>query len=282
MHVILTLTSIHDRYLSGPVTPENSRLTISERHHLGQAAKLLNEELSGPIQPDHRDALWATAALIGATAWSTIEASKPEEAWPLSPPDPSDLEWIHMSESKTAIWELTQPLRPGSIFAGLAVEYKKGYLDATKPPPRIDDIPRDFVKLYNLTEYSNADNDPYYSAVGHLALLLHLPCTRDHIGSFITWIAHLKPAFKSLLENKDARAMLLLAYWFMKISGIVWSLERRSKLECQAICIYLKRYHWLDKDLMQMLQTPNKWCGAQGQGGTVIWGLLAGQNTESV
>src|SRR6516162_9499846 len=127
MHVVQTITAIHDRYLS---TLPNSRKTITEVYHLSRAAALFNQKLSAPIQASDRDALWATAALLGTIAFSSIEASKPEEAWPLKHPEPSDLEWLKMSESKAVIWNITNPLRPDSIFHTIADEYKTGYLAA--------------------------------------------------------------------------------------------------------------------------------------------------------
>jgi len=188
MHVIQTLTGIHDRYLSTSQSPSNSRLTISERYHLGQAAKLLNDELSNPIQPHRRDALWATAALLGATAWATIEASKPEEAWPLSPPDPADLEWIKMSENKAAIWDIAQPLRPDSVFYALAEDYQKGFNHFKDSTSEISTIPKEFIKLYELDDVSNLDHSPYFAAVQSLSDLLPLQCSRQDMTKFIAWI----------------------------------------------------------------------------------------------
>lgn len=279
MHIIQTITGIHDRYLSKDTSPRNSRLTIAERFHLGQAAKLFHEELSKPIEANRRDALWATAALLGAIAWSTIEASSPEEAWPLAHAEPNDLEWIKMSENKAAIWEIAQPMRVDSIFHELAGEYQKGFNHHAKPQPGIEGIPTDFVKLFELDEMATPENNVYHAAVRSLTKLLPLPCEREAMGPFIAWIAHFRPEFKALLESKDARALLLLAYWYMKVADVVWSLDRRSKLECQAICIYLERYHWLEHDLMRMLQPPKKWCGAQTQYASTPWGLFSGQNT---
>src|ERR1700709_114010 len=126
MHVVQTVTAVHDRYLSTSPWSITSRQTATEFYHLTRAAALFNRKLSAPIKPEDRDPLWATAALLGIIAFSSIEASTPEAAWPLKPPEPSDLEWISMSEHKMAVWEVTQPLRVGSPFRGHAHDYQ-GY-----------------------------------------------------------------------------------------------------------------------------------------------------------
>jgi hypothetical protein len=61
---------------------------------------LLNDKLSTSIEPSERDALWACAGLLGALSFSSIQAKTPEEAWPLKPSSPSDLEWLKMSEGR--------------------------------------------------------------------------------------------------------------------------------------------------------------------------------------
>src|SRR5438874_2536460 len=113
MHIVQTITAIHDRYLSA--TP-NARPTIAEAYHWSRAAALFNQKLSTPIQPRERDALWATAALLGVIAFALVEASTPEEAWPLKRPAPSDLEWLRMSCGKKVVLNVAQPLRPDSVF----------------------------------------------------------------------------------------------------------------------------------------------------------------------
>src|SRR4051794_39850341 len=109
MHVILAITASHDRYLA----PGSQSRSIPESYHGSQCAKLLNETLSQHVQPQDRDALWATTALLSILAVSSVNAATPSEAWPLKSSDPSDLEWLHMTEGKMAIWNLTEPMRPG-------------------------------------------------------------------------------------------------------------------------------------------------------------------------
>lgn len=106
MHSVQTLTVCHDRYLALHAGVSSQR-TPAEAYHLARAASLFNQKLCEPIANCDKDALWATAALLGIAATSSIEASSAYEAWPLTPYADTDLDWLRMSESKSAIWELT-------------------------------------------------------------------------------------------------------------------------------------------------------------------------------
>jgi hypothetical protein len=71
MHLVQTITAIHDRCLSAQV---NIKQTMTETYHWAKEAAMANNELSTPIQPCDRDALWAAAVLLGVIAFSSIES----------------------------------------------------------------------------------------------------------------------------------------------------------------------------------------------------------------
>ncbi|KAK4973252.1 hypothetical protein LTR28_011634 [Elasticomyces elasticus] len=171
MHVVQTLTAIHDRYLSAPFSTTQ---TATEIYHWGQAAALFNEKLSAPIRPCDRDALWATAALLGAITFSSTEASKPEESWPLRPSSSSDLEWLRMSDGKKAIWRITDPLRKDSVFHKLADETEQDYLSSIAPNPGHGVIVSAFTALCDLDDSPTSGTNPYFAAVHSLAPLLDI------------------------------------------------------------------------------------------------------------
>jgi len=257
MHVIQTVTAIHDRYL---LEPPNSRRTTTEVYHWFRAAALLNEKLSAPIQPSDRDALWGTASIMGIITCSSFEGASPEDAWPLKPPDPSDLGWIRMAHGKSAIWDATDPLRPDSLFSSLGGTCGGGYFPSVHKVC-IEHVPSAFVQLCGLTESSTKENNPYHDPVQSLTALLYIDCDRSTLMEFFSWISIIRSHFKLLLENKDPRALLLLAYWFAKVCRAMWWVERRAVLECQATCIYLERHCADDKAIMDLLQFPKIRCG---------------------
>ncbi|KAL1584426.1 hypothetical protein WHR41_06348 [Cladosporium halotolerans] len=86
-HIVITITLLHDAYLSN--SPQISRTILS---HWCRGTSKFQQKLTSPIHERDKDALWATAALLGAIQSATIEARSPSEAWPLRPADPSDLD----------------------------------------------------------------------------------------------------------------------------------------------------------------------------------------------
>lgn len=90
MHIVLALTLMHDRYLSGFA---DSPQSVAEAYHYYEGTKLFHHALLKPIKPSERDALWASAALLGVLQFASIDAKTYEEAWPLKPPSESDLDW---------------------------------------------------------------------------------------------------------------------------------------------------------------------------------------------
>ena len=255
MHVVQTITAIHDRYLSESPT---SRHTITEVYHWSQAAALFNQKLSAPVQSFDCDALWVTAVLLCSTIFSSVDASSPEEAWPLKPSEPSDLEWMRMICGKMVIWNLTNPSRPDGLFNALAVNHECWGPSSTD---ELEGISPAFVQLYGLENPSTAYNNPYHTAVHALAPLLHIECNQTTVPKFVQFICDLQPNFKDLLEQKDPRALLLMAYWYAKMCQSIWWAVRRARLECQAICLYLERYYLYETAIQEMLYFPKMRCG---------------------
>ncbi|KAI9731741.1 MAG: hypothetical protein M1834_004530 [Cirrosporium novae-zelandiae] len=258
MHAVQALTAIHDRYL---FESPSSRRSITEVYHWSRAAALFNQRLSTPIQPHDYDALWATAVILGIIAFSSIEESKPEEAWPLKHPEPSDLEWLRMCNGKVVIGRVINPLRSGSIFNPLAAEVKIDHLSSAATKPEIEPIWPAFIQLYDLDNPSMIDDNPYRAAVHALALLLRIECDQPNIARFLSFVNHIQPDFKRLLEQRDPRALLLMAYWYAKACHSIWWIKRRAVLECQATCLYLERYHSGETVILELLRFPKMQCG---------------------
>ena len=252
MHIILTITATHDRYLS--ITPESAKRSMVEAYHWSKGAALLNQKLSNPILPQDRDALWATAAMLGIASVTSIEASNPREAWPLKTYDPNDLDWLDMSQGKDAIWKVTDPLRPDSIFHAMALEYR--VLNDTPRLCEIEEIPKELVRLCGLDEVSGLQQNPYYLAVSMLVQLRGVRCTQASMTIFLRFAKYMEPAFRNLLHKKDICALLILANWYAPMRQSLWWIARRAQLECRAICLYLEKHHPNNKDLQKMLPKP--------------------------
>lgn len=261
MHVVQAVTAMHDRHLSAAPSP---RQTSTELHHISRGAALFNAKLSAPVQARDRDALWATAALLGVAAMSWIEASCADEAWPLTPRAPTDLDWLRVSASKSVVWELTDPMRADGPFHGLADDFVDSLVRAGDAAG-IEGIPMEFRSLCEVDERTTEMN-PYLAVLQELVPLLAAETTQANVLTFLSFLGHMSADFKRLLQVRDPRALLLLAYWYAKVRDLVWWLERRAVLECQAICLYLERHHAEETAILNLLPYPKIRCGLVGIG----------------
>lgn len=247
---------MHDRLSSVRGDPKRS---LTETYHWSRGAALLNRKLASPIQPQDRDALWASAAMLGIANITSIEASTPEEAWPLSSSETSDLTWIHLAQGKKALWDATDPLRPDSIFHSMKDEYAT--MSSEPSLLALEGMLPGFVDLCRLYEPLAYQNNPYYSAVSVLSQLLPFKCTQATMKIYLLFLNFMKAPFKGLLHQKDSRALLIMAYWYGAMWDSLWWVERRARLECQAICLYLEKNHKSEKDIQTLLIFPQRKCG---------------------
>src|SRR5690554_5721297 len=113
MHASLAVALTYDRHLKGPL---GCRRTLEECYHWSQNTVLFNKRLREPIEPKDKDPIWGTAAALAILTFSSPDACKPEQAWPMKSSGSSDLDWLHMSEGKMSLWHMVNPLRPDSLF----------------------------------------------------------------------------------------------------------------------------------------------------------------------
>jgi hypothetical protein len=238
MHTILAVAASQARCLD---MPPDSHRTKLESHHTSQCITLFNQRLSYPIIPSDQDALWATAALMSIMSICSFDSNTPEEAWPLRQPDPSDLEWLRLAEGKHIIWNLTQPLRPGGIFRAMAHVYANLYYPI--PVAGVEGIPPVLTQLCGLTSSSHMENNPYFSVTHVLTQIQAIPEVKLSGTAILGFVGQAQPSYKSLLQEKDPVALLLMGLWYKKIARVVWWFERRARIEGEAIRLYLKQFH---------------------------------------
>ena len=271
MHGVQTLTMLHDRYMSGDTFSKSIIDDIC--YHWTQAVSLFNRKLSSRIQDEDRDPLWAAAALSGIIAFAAVEATEPEDAWPLKPSDHSDLDWLRMSEGKSAVFELTDPMRKESVFHTFLKNYfakQTQYEPSTIPDfcsrvggpligPGIEQLPWQFIRLYGLDQ--PCETNPYYETLHILGKILPMECNQQTLLHFLGFMSHVDISFRTLLEMKDHRALLVWAFWYAKVCNTsLWWMHRRAIVECQAICLYLER-NSTDTTILELLDFPRARCG---------------------
>lgn len=253
------MTLMHDRFLEQGL---NSKRSKQEAVHWYQATSLFSKVLSQPLDPAARDAIWATAALVGAITFFDSDAATPEEAFPLNTPSATELDWLRMSDGKKEIWRLSDPTREDSPFRGMAIEMQKDFIRTYDIGSEIDPLPYEFVDLYSLDATSTPEGNPYHIAASVLGQLMEYNCNQSTVVRFLSFISHVHPDFKQLLEFREPRALLLLAYWLGKLCQYEqWWIWRRALLQCQSTVLYLERYHGDDKTIMKLVHYPRTLCG---------------------
>ncbi|KAF2796585.1 hypothetical protein K505DRAFT_237379 [Melanomma pulvis-pyrius CBS 109.77] len=259
MHMVLSLTLMHDAHLATHSPSLAASTTRASLQHWNTATKLFNRILSNTILPSARDAIWATGALIGATVFAYVESSDPFTAWPLKPSDPHDLDWLKLSEGKKAIWKLADPLRPDSIFHNISKEHSFVEIPQWIRANNLSTIPEDVLAIFDITPESTVTNNVYHLPTLILSRLHSLAPTHDNALNFLYFMGYMTADFRGLLETKDPRALLLLAWWFKKLEkGELWWLTRRAKVEGEGIRIWLERWHGVGalNDLFDRLEMP--------------------------
>jgi hypothetical protein len=107
-----------------------------------------------------------------------------------------------MSAGKEEIWKITQPSKTNSVFQSLVSEYRY-FLPAHSTGSGLAALPLKFVKLYELDAASTVENNPYHAAASSLAKSLNSDCNLSIILNFLSFINHMTPDYKRLLERKD-------------------------------------------------------------------------------
>lgn len=211
LHTVLRFTLLHDRYLYDPPGASPSE---AEAFHGYHAAALFNQVLSIDSHTNEvKDALWATAAILGAGSFAAIEATSAEEAWPLKPPSISDLDWLRMSEGKNAVWRIASPLREDSAFRHVMdVDLRNEYRPSiTQVEPAVHGF------LLYCSHLNNQYAGLYEKAISIIERLMYMECSQKTAIWFLSFLGYMDPAFVQLLASKDAPALLLLCWWYAKL-----------------------------------------------------------------
>jgi len=116
-------------------------------------------------------------------------------------------------------------------------------------------LPAAFVNLCELDAESNAENNPYHAIVRRLTPLLRLRPCEDSFTKFIAFSGRTWRYLRPLLLVRDARALLLISYWFaMMRDKKQWWICVRAETECIAIVDYLRRSE--DSRILPLLTFP--------------------------
>jgi hypothetical protein len=247
MHMLLSVTLMHDAHLADPWTASSdTKISRAALEHWNTASTLFNEVLSRPIPPAYRDAIWATGVFLGAASFWSIGSTKVYDVWPLKQEEPDDLAWLRIGEGKKHLWRLAQPLRSDSIFCGLIKDHSclsvPEWATLVSPTEPGSQIFIRVMEVLEMTSSSNEDNSVYYHPVLALSKCPNVKLTQENALKFLYIMAVITPEFLQLLEVKDMKAIFIMGWWYILLkTGDLWWMSRRARIEGQAIRIWLRR-----------------------------------------
>lgn len=255
----MTLTLMHDQYLGIGSRLHNSTAIA---YHWSRAASSLNERLTAGVEPTERDALWASATLLGALAFSSLEANAPREVWPLHLD--SNLEWLRLTEGKKEIWKIASPTRPDSVFQPMMGDFIQYASPNAATMAELQRLPPALFRMCSFDNTSLHADHPYYGPASLLAQTVDMESTRTNIGRFLSFFGCMNVQYTQLLSQKDPCAMIILAYWYAKMChSQQWYLWRRAYLESQAICKHLLQLDSQDADIVILATDIQMKCAAE-------------------
>ncbi|RGP78842.1 putative c6 finger domain [Fusarium longipes] len=254
MHASLAVALTYDRFLN---TNSHLRRSLEECYHWS------------------RDAIWGTSACLAVLTFSSPDAYRPEDSWPLKSSGDDDLKWVQMINGKMSLWQMVEPHRVDSLFHVMAGTFTE--MQSPLPDVGIQGVPEPLANLCLLHDLSTADDNPYFNAAHAVSRLLSLPDSEVTTGQTQLFTHRLDGVFRTLLLERDPVALLLLYLWYRKAGRTIWWIELRARVEAPAISMYLQLHHGNDVALNTLLQneelvvepTPiglEERCRKQGEG----------------
>ncbi|CAK7225668.1 hypothetical protein SEUCBS140593_005982 [Sporothrix eucalyptigena] len=250
MHGTLAVAAVHDRYLQ-MVAGTEAVPSVRESFHIVRCTSLFNEWLSQPLTEENKDPIWSGAGSLSILTFSSTTATRPEQAWPLGPPDPpSDLEWLRLGAGKMTLWSMVNPAREGSVFRPMFQvlgELRTNFVESDAP------LLPELGILCGIDESSTAETNPYYDVAISLSRLIPLPADHASLGTILMVASKMHGLFEELLHQRDPVALLLLGLWYAKARKCKWWIEFRARHEIPAIYQYLKKHHPAHKIIYRLL-----------------------------
>ncbi|CAF9917553.1 MAG: hypothetical protein GOMPHAMPRED_001304 [Gomphillus americanus] len=249
-YAMLGLTAMHLLWLSGSEQPV---LVNEAAMYCSEAIATFSRELTKSSSSECQAMLLCAAGLLYNMSFAAIEATTPEQVWPIKQSSILDLGWLHTINAKRTIPQLSEPIGGHPLFRSLASYEVPAN---TVAEPTSVSPPLGFLALFSLDSGNQNEKNPYLGPAIDFLRIIGCQDTIVVSTAFTTMLGEIDQ-FKLLLRQKDPRALMLFACWYAKIaqSG-VWWYKQRARLEGRAICLYLERGHSDDLNIKVLLQYP--------------------------
>ena len=244
-HAILAVTLMHDRMMYGVKGPN---VSSTEALHIYKATSSFQRSLTNIVKPQDQAAVFVTSALLGNMTVCHLDATTPEEAWPLAS-TAADLDWMWMCAGKQSLPELMEPRKPDAFVDALAFVKGSSCVPPSPPGLKLKTLPQAFSNLF--------DNDVKCQAVTDLAAIVASNEIIPVVIKFMIMISGMPPGCQQRLKQKHPLALILLSWWYAKLVQLpLWWARKRGVLEGQSICLYLEKYFEYDSDIQALVRWP--------------------------
>src|SRR6266480_6803664 len=184
---------------------------VAESYHWGSAIKLFKKELTSQIADYNIDALISTSMLLSSLVYS-VEEYDPADSWVFSS-DPTALNWLLMQSGIGYILAYSVPYIEQSIWRRALMIYHDEYQLLDNHDPGREGLHSGLADLCEINETTTENDNPYHWPLRLLSPLLELQPTRENFDKLNTFVGGLSPKFKSLLIQKDSKALVIFSYW---------------------------------------------------------------------
>lgn len=250
---MLAVASTHQANL----LPGDGQQTVVAARFRQTAAHLYCQKLQNPITRANMDILLTTCMLVAMFSFSAPEI-RPRDSWVFSD-DPGALNWLLIQGGLAGLIDCIMPWIDESIWRDAFLVSSAYELYDDHRMGR-EDLDEDLADLCDISDTTTEDTNPYHWPLRMLSPLLRLPLTKIEANRISSFMGRLPSAYLRLVQAKEPRALLLLAYWLAVMCSVHdWWIDARVRSECQALCMYLDGSG--DRRIIALLDFPASACG---------------------
>ncbi|KAK2813656.1 hypothetical protein FQN50_000054 [Emmonsiellopsis sp. PD_5] len=254
LHAILALSISY----KAKALPTPSANKVHCTYHMSRSIQLYKSALNSHISQNNMDGIISTSMLVADFPFFEEDYS-PCNSFVFSS-DPSALNWVLMQSGLSHILPKIQPWLQNCIWFVPFMEAYSEYCEIDTTTPGVEGLHGELAELCEIDEESTAENNPYHSALRTFMSMVDIEVNRTTFIKLMFFLGNLKPSFTRLLQKREPRALLILAFWLGKMcedpAGWIYP---KLHMECLAICMYLDGNQ--DQRITRLLEYPARKCG---------------------
>jgi hypothetical protein len=283
MHALLAVSTAHLSYLL-PIefdSAQKVRNQVAGAWHWSRGLPLFRRELGAKFrmaEKDKTDALLSTMMLLSIHQFMILEEDREftsnmrgDDSWKHSfvfleegAAREVALNWLSVHRGFNLVLERSHEHLDDCAWSPLLqdvgrldnLELRQWHL-ITGVKGR-DQVERSFLEICSHATDEMDVTNPYFESLKTVLFLRTMrPIQPELFAKMFTFVGRIAPEFRSLIQERDAAALLLVCHWLSLMLGTqLWWATERAERECKAIVIFL-------------LQREVEQCGNH-----VVWRLL--------